>query len=228
MIHAFPLFVYHVSRTLAERDSIVAVSPDEGGSKRAGAYATHHGISRPVVYLEKRRTAPGQSKVIQVVGAVRGLNAVIVDDMIDGGGTVCEAAAALKSHGAERVVAIAAHGVFSGQAFEHIMSAPIEQVFMLDTIERRIPQEATAKITMISAAGLLREVIYRRLTRKSIREMGSLREPRLGLPSWATDTLLLRCPHCQSTNITAYEGITDFVPDGRNTYHCGQCGHSWM
>lgn len=184
VIHAFPLCVPHIRKILADAERIVVVSPDEGGGKRAGAYATHHGVSRPVVYLEKRRTAPGQSKVIQVSGEVEGLDAVIVDDMIDGGGTICEAAFALKERGARNVFAIAAHGVFSGSATARIIASPIERVFILDTIERQIPPEAAGKITAISSAGLLREVIYRRLTRGSIREMGSLREPRETPLSW--------------------------------------------
>jgi ribose-phosphate pyrophosphokinase len=140
-------------------DNAVIVSPDAGGVERARAYSKRLGSSLAII--DKRRPAPNVSEVVNIIGDVKGKDAVIVDDMIDTAGTVCAAAQAIKDKGARSVYAIASHGVLSNPAVERIVASPIEELFITDTIPPRPEIRACAKIKVFSVAKMVGEAVKR-------------------------------------------------------------------
>jgi ribose-phosphate pyrophosphokinase len=138
---------------------IVVVAPDVGGVGRARAFAKHAGDA-PLAIIDKRRDGHNMSTVLNLVGDVKGKTAVLVDDMIDTAGTICNAAAMLRQRGARQVFAVATHPVFSGQAVERLSSGVFEEVIVCDTIHvppsRRFPQ-----LTVLSVSALIGEQIWR-------------------------------------------------------------------
>lgn len=138
---------------------VIVVSPDAGGVERARALAKR--INANVAIIDKRRTGPNVAKAMNIIGDVEGKIAVIIDDMIDTAGTLTEAANAVLDHGAKKVFAMAAHGVFSGPAIQRINDSRIEQVIVMDTIPLSQAATDSDKITQLSVAPLLAEAIYR-------------------------------------------------------------------
>ena len=138
---------------------LVVVSPDVGGVARARAFANKLNDA-PLAIIDKRRQAHNVAEVMNVVGDVRGKTAVLVDDMIDTGGTISEAARLLKKEGAKEVYACATHAVFSPPAIERLSSGVFEEVIVTNTIpvseDRRFPQ-----LTVLSVADILGETIWR-------------------------------------------------------------------
>ena len=140
-------------------DNAVVVSPDAGGVERARAYSKRLGTSLAII--DKRRPAPNVSEVVNIIGDVKGRDAVIVDDMIDTAGTVCAAAQAIKEKGARAVYAVASHGVLSHPAVDRINASPIEELFITDTIAPRPEIRACAKIKVFSVAKMVGEAVKR-------------------------------------------------------------------
>jgi ribose-phosphate pyrophosphokinase len=138
---------------------IVVVSPDVGGVARARAFAKKLNDA-PLAIIDKRRQAHNVAEVLNVVGDVAGKTAVLVDDMIDTGGTICGGARLLREEGARQVYACATHAVFSPPAVERLSSGVFEEVIVTNTIpvadENRFPQ-----LTVLSVANLLGETIWR-------------------------------------------------------------------
>jgi len=153
-----PLFCRHIFKNY-EQDSIVVVSPDVGGLVRARIVAEHLGA--PLAIIDKRRIAPGQVSVLNLMGDVKGQSCILIDDMVDSGGTLCEAADALKKAGALFVDAYVSHGVLSGQAVEKIEQSCLRQVVISDTIQPSSIILGSSKIEMISVAAFLGEAIDR-------------------------------------------------------------------
>jgi len=147
------------------RNDFVVVAPDVGGTARARAYASR--LRMPLGIVDKRRdpSVPNKAEAMNVIGDVKGKKVAIVDDMIDTGGTLIEAAVALKKAGAASVSATAAHGLFSGDALEKIDKSPVEQVFVTDTIP---PRNHSKKIKVVSVAPLLAEAIKRIHQKRSV------------------------------------------------------------
>ena len=147
---------YLVSKQLSD---IVVVSPDVGGVARARAFAKKLNDA-PLALIDKRRQAHNVAEVMNVIGDVRGKTAVLVDDMIDTGGTISEGAKILRQEGARQVYACATHAVFSPPAIERLSSGVFEEVIVTNTIpvreENRFPQ-----LTVLSVANLLGETIWR-------------------------------------------------------------------
>src|SRR5882672_8707404 len=137
----------------------VIVSPDAGGVERARAYSKRLGTSLAII--DKRRPAPNVSEVVNIIGDVKGKDAIIVDDMIDTAGTVCAAAQAIKEQGARAVFACATHGVLSHPAIERITASPIELLIITDTIPPRPEVRACAKIEVYSVAKMVGEAVKR-------------------------------------------------------------------
>jgi ribose-phosphate pyrophosphokinase len=137
----------------------VIVSPDAGGVERARAYAKRLGGS--IANIDKRRERANVSEVMHIVGEVEGRETIVLDDMIDTAGTICNAAVALQQRGAKRILACATHGVLSGNAAERLAAAPFEEVVLSDTLP--IPPEARAlpKVKVLSVARILGEAIKR-------------------------------------------------------------------
>ena len=138
---------------------VVVVSPDAGGVERARAFAKR--LDASLAIIDKRRDAPNVSQVMNIIGDVKGLVAVILDDIVDTGGTIVRAAYALQEQGARKVYACCTHPVFSGQAIEHFIQSPIEEMIVTDSIPLREAARACAKIKVRSIAGLLSEAIQR-------------------------------------------------------------------
>jgi ribose-phosphate pyrophosphokinase len=147
---------YLVSKQLSD---IVVVSPDVGGVARARAFAKKLDDA-PLAIIDKRRQAHNVAEVMNVIGDVEGKTAVLVDDMIDTGGTICEGAKILRQEGARQVYACATHAVFSPPAVERLSSGIFEEVIVTNTIpvpgEKRFEQ-----LTVLSVANLLGETIWR-------------------------------------------------------------------
>jgi ribose-phosphate pyrophosphokinase len=137
-------------------DNLMMFSPDAGGVYRARQMAKY--LSAPLGFIDKRRPEPNVSEVVNVIGKVRDKVVVIVDDMIDTGGTLAKAAGAIMELGARAVYAAATHPVFSGQARETLSAAPISEILVTDTIPLVRPPERTRVITV---APLLAEAIMR-------------------------------------------------------------------
>jgi ribose-phosphate pyrophosphokinase len=138
---------------------VAVISPDAGGVERARAYAKRLGASLAIV--DKRREKANVSHAMHVIGDVRGLVCVIVDDMADTAGTLTEAARALIGAGARSVHAVLTHPVLSGPAIKRIEESPLEQVVVTDTIPLRSDAEDCAKLRVVSVAELLGEAMRR-------------------------------------------------------------------
>ncbi|GAC1353463.1 MAG: ribose-phosphate pyrophosphokinase [Herpetosiphon sp.] len=155
-LQAGPLLVDYFERKALK--NIVAVSPDAGGVGRANRFRERIGGSLAII--AKQRPEPDVSEVIEMVGDVADKTAIIVDDMISTGGTLIEAAKALKARGAERVFACATHGIFAGAAFDQIGLSPLEEIVVTNTIQP--PRDsAVGRICAISVGPLFAEAIMR-------------------------------------------------------------------
>jgi len=139
--------------------SAVFVSPDAGGVERARAYSKR--INASLAIIDKRRERANESEVMNLIGDVKGRPCVVLDDIIDTAGTLCNAAKALMSKGATKVVGVATHGVLSGPAIQRIVDSPLAEVVVTDTIPLSPAAEASGKIKQVSIAKLLGEAIKR-------------------------------------------------------------------
>ena len=138
---------------------LVVVSPDVGGVVRARAMAKQ--LNADLAIIDKRRPKPNVAKVMNIIGEVAGRTCVIMDDMVDTANTLCEAANALKEHGAVKVVAYCTHPVLSGPAVERITNSRLDELVVTNTIPLREDAAACPKIRQLSTAELLAETIRR-------------------------------------------------------------------
>ena len=140
-------------------DEYVAVSPDLGSVTRARTFATRLGC--PLAIVDKRRQKANVSEVMNIIGDVRGKKVILIDDMVDTAGTLCNSAQALiDKGGATVVIACATHGVLSGPAIERLQNSCIKELILLDTIPLP-PEKAIPKITLLPVAPLFAEAIER-------------------------------------------------------------------
>jgi ribose-phosphate pyrophosphokinase len=139
--------------------SAVFVSPDAGGVERARAYSKR--LNASLAIIDKRRERANESEVMNLIGDVKGRPCVVLDDIIDTAGTLCNAAKALMSKGATKVVGVATHGVLSGPAIQRIVDSPLTEVVITDTIPMSDAALASGKIKQVSLAKLLGEAIKR-------------------------------------------------------------------
>ncbi|MEW6415260.1 MAG: ribose-phosphate pyrophosphokinase [Pseudomonadota bacterium] len=138
---------------------LVVVSPDVGGVVRARAIAKR--LECDLAIIDKRRPKPNVAKVMHIIGDVAGRTCIIMDDMVDTANTLCEAANALKEHGAKKVLAYCTHPVLSGSAAERVANSALDELVVTDTIPLRDDARACAKIRQLSVAELLAETIRR-------------------------------------------------------------------
>jgi ribose-phosphate pyrophosphokinase len=143
-----------------EYPDMVVVSPDVGGVVRARAIAKRLDDA-DLAIIDKRRPKANVSEVMNIIGEVEGKTCVLIDDMIDTAGTLCQAAAALKEHGAKRVVAYVTHPVLSGPAVDRISKSVLDELVVTDTIPLTAAAAATGKIRQLSVAELLGETMRR-------------------------------------------------------------------
>jgi ribose-phosphate pyrophosphokinase len=138
---------------------LIVVSPDVGGVVRARAIAKR--LECDLAIIDKRRPKPNVAKVMNIIGEVAGRTCVIMDDLVDTANTLCEAAAALKQHGAKRVLAYCTHAVLSGPAVTRIAASALDDLVVTDTIPLRDEARGCGKIRVMSSAKLLAETIRR-------------------------------------------------------------------
>lgn len=164
-IYAAPVLLNKL-QTAYQGEKITVVAPDAGGVDRARWFASKLGSSFAIV--DKRRSAPNEAKVMHLIGEVEGTVALIVDDIIDTAGTLCNTAAAVKKNGATKVVAASTHGVFSGPALSRIQESALDAVYVTDTIPQTEKAKGMSKIKVLSTASLLGEAIRRIHLRESV------------------------------------------------------------
>ena len=143
-----------------KHDNMIVVSPDVGGVVRARALAKRLDDA-DLAIIDKRRPRANESKVMNIIGEVSGKVCVLIDDMVDTAGTLCQAAQALKGEGAIRVVAYITHAVLSGTAIDRISKSVLDELVVTDTIPLSAEGRACAKIRQLSVAGLLAETMRR-------------------------------------------------------------------
>ena len=139
--------------------NMIAVAPDVGGTERARALGKILNVGLAIV--DKRRPKPGQSQVMNVIGDVKGKTCIIVDDIIDSGGTIVNAAKALKDRGAKEVYVYITHGVLSGEAVKKIKNSVIKNLVITDTIDNMSRTKGVKNIEVLSISGLMGEAIKR-------------------------------------------------------------------
>ncbi|HWP08129.1 MAG TPA: ribose-phosphate pyrophosphokinase [Polyangiaceae bacterium] len=157
-LHALPVFLEDYLKKNFDRDAVF-IAPDAGGVERTRAYSKR--LDAGLAIVDKRRERANVSEVMHVIGDVQDRDCIIVDDMIDTAGTLCNAARAVKDRGARRVVACATHGVLSGPAVQRIIDSPLEEVVVTNSIPLSPQVAACPKIKIISIARLLGEAIRR-------------------------------------------------------------------
>ncbi|MEL6374178.1 MAG: ribose-phosphate pyrophosphokinase [Pseudomonadota bacterium] len=161
-----PVMVRDIEKTYAGQ-KLMVVSPDVGGVVRARGLAKR--INAPLAIVDKRRDRPGESEVMNVIGDVAGHHCILLDDIVDSGGTLCNAAAALVEQGATGVSAYITHGVLSGGAVARINSSILRELVVTSTIQQ--PPETLAegsKIREVSIAPLMAEAIIRTAREESV------------------------------------------------------------
>ncbi|MFN3724878.1 MAG: ribose-phosphate pyrophosphokinase [Allosphingosinicella sp.] len=158
-LYAAPVMSADVQARYADRN-IAVVSPDVGGVVRARALAKRIG-NAPLAIVDKRREKPGESEVMNVIGDVSGRFCILVDDIVDSAGTLCNAAAALKEAGAEDVIAYCTHGVLSGAAVQRVEKSELLELVITDSIAAYDAASATDKLRILTVAPLLAEAIRR-------------------------------------------------------------------
>lgn len=160
--------VADIWRNNSSLDDLVIVSPDTGGVARARTVSKQlEDIELAIV--DKRRTGVNKVKVMHVIGNVEGKNCIIIDDMIDTAGTLTKAAQALKEAGANKISAYAAHGVFSGPAYDNINKSVLDEVVITDTIP--IDTYKSSKIRVLSLANVLAETMLRIKSHQSVSQL---------------------------------------------------------
>jgi len=140
--------------------NVIIVSPDVGGVARARAFAKRLDDAELAI-IDKRRPRPNESKVMNIIGEVEGKTCMLVDDMVDTAGTLCQAAQALKDEGALKVVAYITHPVLSGGAVERISQSALDELVVTDTIPLSAEAKRAGRIRQLSVAELLAETVRR-------------------------------------------------------------------
>ncbi|PID48705.1 MAG: ribose-phosphate pyrophosphokinase [Proteobacteria bacterium] len=141
-------------------DKLIVVSPDVGGVVRARALSKALG-NVDLAIIDKRRPEPNKAEIMNIIGEVEGRHCVLIDDLIDTGGTLCNAATALKKQGALSVCAYASHPVFSGKAVENIIGSELDEVVVTDSIPLSQQARDCGRIQQLSVAGILAKTILR-------------------------------------------------------------------
>ena len=157
-LYAMPVIVADIKKNYKEKN-VVVVSPDVGGVVRARALAKR--LDAELAIVDKRREQAGVSEVMNIIGDVENRHCILVDDIVDSAGTLCNAAEALKKKGALSVAAYVTHGVLSGKAVERVTNSVLTSLVVTDSIAVTEPVKVTKNIRVLSIAPLLAEAIRR-------------------------------------------------------------------
>ncbi|MBY0356133.1 MAG: ribose-phosphate diphosphokinase, partial [Rickettsiales bacterium] len=153
-----PVLVRDIQQRYQGRDLMI-VSPDVGGVVRARNFAKR--LEADLAIVDKRRERAGVSEVMNIIGSVEGRDCILVDDIVDSGGTLCNAAEALKKEGARSVSAYITHGVLSGKAVERVAGSVLDELVITDSIGVRPDMREAHNIRVVTIAPLLAEAIKR-------------------------------------------------------------------
>jgi ribose-phosphate pyrophosphokinase len=164
-LFAAPVFTRDIQERY-DNNHLMVVSPDVGGVVRARIIAKR--IDAPLAIVDKRRERPGESEVMNIIGEVEGRACLLVDDIVDSGGTLCNAAEALLEQGATSVAAYITHGVLSGGAVARITASKLTELVITDSIEPTSAVLAASNIRIVSIAPLLGEAVSRTALEKSV------------------------------------------------------------
>jgi ribose-phosphate pyrophosphokinase len=156
-LYASPVMIPYIRENF--QNDLAIVSPDAGGVPRARAYAKR--LEATLGLIDKRRDAPGKAKAMHLIGEVMGKDVVILDDIIDTGGTLSEAAGVIVHNGARNVNACCTHAVLSGPAVDRVINSPLNRLVVTDTIPLSEPARKCAKIVPLPVAPLLAQAIVR-------------------------------------------------------------------
>jgi ribose-phosphate pyrophosphokinase len=157
-LYASPVLLDYVRQKYSNK-KLVIVSPDAGGVERARSFARR--LQCSIAIIDKRREAANVSETMNVIGDVQDSDTIILDDMIDTGGTIVQAAGALKDKGAHKVVAACTHAVLSGSSIDKLNASELEELIVTNTIPFDSKKERCKKLTVLSIAPLLGEAIRR-------------------------------------------------------------------
>ena len=157
-LRGMPVLARHFMKQGINDDNFIVVSPDVGSVARSRSMAAK--FNAPLAIIDKRRPKANVMEVMNVIGDVKDKVCLMMDDMIDTAGTICQGAKALVDNGAKRVVACCSHAVLSGPAIERLQASPLDKIVVLDTIELP-PEKRIDKIEIISVADLFAEAIER-------------------------------------------------------------------
>ena len=157
-LFATPIFSRHIKKNV-KGNNLICVSPDVGGVERTRALARKLDVG--IGIIDKRRPAPGKSQVMNVIGNVKNKTCIIIDDIIDSGGTIVNASQALINRGAKEVHVYITHGVLSGEAVEKIRKSKIKKLVITDTIDNSDKIKKAKNIEVLSICNLLGEAIKR-------------------------------------------------------------------
>lgn len=158
-LYAQPVFVSFLKKIIPHTGDVVITSPDIGGIARARAVAKK--TDSPIAIIDKRREKPGVSEVMNIIGDVKNKICIIIDDIVDSAGTLCNAAESLKKEGASKVIAFITHGVLSGPAIQRITDSSIEKLYITNSIALTEEAKNCQKIEALSIAPLIAEAITR-------------------------------------------------------------------
>jgi ribose-phosphate pyrophosphokinase len=161
-----PVFVRHIQETTKKGEQLVIVSPDVGGVVRARAIAKR--LDADLAIIDKRRERAGVSEVMNIIGEVEGRRCILVDDIVDSGGTLCNAASALIKEGAKSVSAYVTHGVLSGGAVARVSSSPLEMLVTTDSIQATEAVRVSRNVRQLTIAPLIAEAITRISEERSV------------------------------------------------------------
>ena len=169
-VYSSPVVLEDIRQQSLDLHNVLVVSPDVGGVVTARAIAKRLDDA-DLAIVDKRRPKRNQSKVMHVIGDPAGRDCIIVDDMIDTGGTLCKAALALHERGAKRILAYCTHPVLSGDAVRNIEASKLDELIVTDTIPLREEAKKCSKIRVLNVGKLLAETIYRVSERESVSSM---------------------------------------------------------
>jgi ribose-phosphate pyrophosphokinase len=158
-LYAAPVLLEYIKEKKYNPSDIVVVSPDAGAVERSRAFAKHLGANLAII--DKRRVKANVAEIMNVIGDVKNKTAIMLDDMIDTAGTITQGADALSNNGAREVIAMATHGVLSGEAMVKIDNSPIKELIITDTINQKNRQALSSKIKILSVANILGEAVKR-------------------------------------------------------------------
>ena len=164
-LYAAPVMVADVKER-NDLGKVTVVSPDVGGVVRARAHASRLGV--PLAIVDKRRERAGESEVMNVIGDVKGMRCILVDDIVNSGGTLCNAADALLAKGATEVMAYITHGVLSGGAVARVAASQLKALVITDSIQPTEAVRVSRNMRVLSVASLLGEAVKRTAEERSV------------------------------------------------------------